>query len=62
MMKDKEFDFIASRYFSEIRSIGFDLTEAKDVEIPGKVEEMNDILERIKEIRVIQRKQRGEAE
>lgn len=60
MIKDEEFDIIASRYFAKIRCIGDDVADARDVDIPGKVEEMNNILERIKEIRVIQRRQRGE--
>lgn len=60
MMNDEEFDFIASKYFSKIRRIGFDLPETADADIPSKVEEMNEILERIKEVRTIQRGQRGE--
>ena len=60
MINDEEFDIIASKYFAKIRSIAFDLTEVADAYIPSKVEEMNDILKRIKEIRTIQRKQRGE--
>lgn len=62
MIKDEEFDIIASKYFAKIRSIGFDLTEVGDAYIPSKVEEINDILERIKEIRIIQKRQRGEEE
>lgn len=62
MITDEEYDFLANEYFARIRSIGFDLTDANDAEIPSKVEEMNEILERIKEIRTIQRKQRGEEE
>lgn len=60
MMKDEEFDFIASKYFAKIRHLGMKIAESDDADIPGKVEEMNDILERIEEIRAIQRKQRGE--
>lgn len=62
MINDKEFDIIVSKYFAKIRSIGYDMIDVKDVDIPSKVEEMNEILERIKEIRTIQRRQRGEEE
>lgn len=62
MLSDEEFDIIARKYFAKIRSIGYDMMDVKDVDIPSKVEEMNEILGRIKEIRAIQRKQRGEQE
>lgn len=62
MINDKEFDIIARKYFAKIRSIGYDMIDVKDVDIPSKVEEMNEILGRIKEIRTIQRKQREEEE
>lgn len=62
MITDEEFDILASKYFSKIRIIGDGMTMARDADIPGKVEEMNEIPERIKEIRTIQRKQRGEEE
>lgn len=62
MITDEEFDILASKYFSKIRIIGDDMMGASDADIPGKVEEMNGILERIKEIRTIQRRQRGEEE
>lgn len=60
MINDEEFNIIASRYFAKIRCIGDDITSARDVDIPSKVAEMNGILERIKEVRTIQRRQRGE--
>ena len=62
MINDKEFDILASKYFSKIRCIGDDMMGASDADIPSKVEEMNEILERIKELRTIQRRQRGEEE
>lgn len=62
MLNDEEFDFIASKYFSKIRSVGDDMLDSRDADIPGKVEEMNETLKRIREIRAIQRKQRGEEE
>lgn len=60
MINDAEFDILAEKYFSKIRMIGDDMLGASDADIPGKVEKMNGILERIKEIRTIQRRQRGE--
>lgn len=59
-MKDEEFDSIVSDYFAKIRKIANNMTCAKDVDVIRGVKEMNGILERIKEIRTIQRKQRGE--
>lgn len=60
MITDEEFDIIVSKYFAKIRGIGFDMTGKDEPDIIRRVEEMNDILERIKEIRSIQRRQRGE--
>ena len=62
MIKDEEYDFIASKYFAKIRRIGMELAELGEAYIPSKVEDMNEALERIKGIRAIQRKQRGEEE
>lgn len=62
MINDKEFDIIVSKYFGKIRSIGYGMIDVNDVDIPSKVEEMNENLGRIKEIRAIQRKQREEEE
>lgn len=62
MINDAEFDILASKYFAKIRSLGAKLANTTDADIPSRVEEINETLERIKEIRAIQRKQRGEAE
>lgn len=62
MINDAEFDILAEKYFSKIRRLGMELSELGEAYIPGKVEEINETLERIKEIRTIQRKQRGEEE
>lgn len=62
MIKDEEFDFIARKYFAKIRYIGMKISESDDADIPSKVEEMNEILGRIEEIRTIQRKQREKKE
>ncbi len=60
MITDEEYDFIADQYYTKIRRIGFNMSHADDEAIPGKVEKMGQALERIKEIRTIQRRQRGE--
>lgn len=60
MITDEEFDFIASKYFAKIRSLGDRMMGANEVDIIRAVQEMNEALERIKEIRTIQRRQRGE--
>lgn len=62
MISDEEFDFIANKYFAKIRRIGSDMVGANEVDVIRGVKEMNEALERIKEIRTIQRRQRGEAE
>lgn len=62
MITDEEFDIIASKYFVKIKRIGSDMVGANDVDVIRGVKEMNEALERIKEIRSIQRKQRGEEE
>lgn len=62
MIKDEEFEIIADKYFAKIRRLGLELAELGEAYIPSKVEEINEALERIKEIRSIQRKQRGEVE
>lgn len=62
MIADEEFDIIADKYFAKIKRIGDSLMQTDDIDIPTKVREMNGILERIKEIRTIQRRQRGEEE
>lgn len=58
MIKDEEYDLIANKYFAKIREIGTNMMHGNDVDIIRGVEEMNKALERIKEIRTIQRKQK----
>lgn len=60
MITDEEFDLIASKHFAKIRSLGNRMMGANEVDTIRAVQEMNEILERIKEIRTIQRRQRGE--
>lgn len=62
MIKDEEFDLIVNKYYAKIRSIGTRMSNANDADIPSKVEEINEALKRIIEIRNIQRRQRGEEE
>lgn len=62
MINNEEFDLIVSKYYTDIRKIGTRMSSTKDVDIPSRVEEMNEALRRIIEIRNIQRKQRGEEE
>ena len=60
MINDEEFSIIARKYFAKIRRIASSIVDANDIDVIRGVKEMNGILERIKEIRAIQRKQRGE--
>lgn len=62
MINGEEFDLIVSKYYADIRKIGTRMSSTKDADIPSRVEEMNEALRRIIEIRNIQRKQRGEEE
>lgn len=60
MITDEEFSIIARECFAKIRRIASSIVDANDVDVIRGVKEMNGILERIKEIRAIQREQRGE--
>lgn len=60
MTTDEEFSIIARKYFAKIRRIASSMVKANDVEVIRGVKEMNEALERIKEIRTMQRRQRGE--
>lgn len=60
MINNEEFDLIVSEYYAKIRKIGASMTSAKNVDIPSRVEVMNKALNRIIEIRNIQRRQRGD--
>lgn len=62
MITDEEFDLIADRYFTKIKRIDSKMPSANDADIVRGVQEMNEALERIREIRTIQRRQRGEEE
>lgn len=62
MINDEEYDLIVNKYFTKIRKIGTNMMHEKDVDIIRGVKEMNEALERIKEIRTIQREQKGEKE
>jgi hypothetical protein len=59
MLTDEEYDIIADKYFAKIKRIGDSLMLTNDIDIPTKVREMNGILERIKEIRTIQRRRKN---
>lgn len=58
MINDEEFSIIARKYFAKIRRIASSIVDANDVDVIRGVKEMNGILERIKEIRAIQRNQK----
>lgn len=62
MINDEEFSIIARKYFTKIRRIASNIVNANDIDVIRGVKEMNEALERIKEIRTIQRKQKGDEE